>query len=67
MLSDAFMSPPLTDEDAAQADVRELLMRLHIGHTEVKNRAVDVLLEALNKDEKSILSVLGRTNVAALV
>ncbi|XP_006649275.1 ARM REPEAT PROTEIN INTERACTING WITH ABF2 [Oryza brachyantha] len=70
VLSDAFMPPPPTDEaaaTAAQADVRELLARLQIGHTEAKNRAVDGLLEALNKDEKSVLSVLGRANVAALV
>uniref|UniRef100_A0A0E0K7Y0 DUF7032 domain-containing protein n=1 Tax=Oryza punctata TaxID=4537 RepID=A0A0E0K7Y0_ORYPU len=70
VLSDAFTPPPPIDEataTAAQADVRELLARLQIGHTEAKNRAVDGLLEALNKDEKSVLSVLGRANVAALV
>uniref|UniRef100_A0A0D3FD08 DUF7032 domain-containing protein n=1 Tax=Oryza barthii TaxID=65489 RepID=A0A0D3FD08_9ORYZ len=72
VLSDAFTPPPPTDEatstaTAAQADVRELLARLQIGHTEAKSRAVDGLLEALNKDEKSVLSVLGRANVAALV
>uniref|UniRef100_A0A0E0NNU1 DUF7032 domain-containing protein n=1 Tax=Oryza rufipogon TaxID=4529 RepID=A0A0E0NNU1_ORYRU len=72
VLSDAFTPPPPTDEatstaTAAQADVRELLARLQIGHTEAKSLAVDGLLEALNKDEKSVLSVLGRANVAALV
>jgi hypothetical protein len=41
--------------------------RRGVGHIEAKNRAVDGLLEALNKDEKSVLSVLGRANVAALV
>ena len=62
MLSDASgPSPP------AHADVRELLARLQIGHTEAKNRAVDGLLEALRSDEKSVLSVLGRANVAAMV
>ncbi|KAG2555239.1 U-box domain-containing protein 4-like isoform X2 [Panicum virgatum] len=62
VLSDASgPSPP------AHADVRELLARLQIGHTEAKNRAVDGLLEALRSDEKSVLSVLGRANVAAMV
>ena len=62
MLSDASgPSPP------AEADVRELLARLQIGHTEAKNRAVDGLLEAQRSDEKSVLSVLGRANVSAMV
>ena len=66
MLSDASgPSPPA--EAPAHADVRELLARLQIGHTEAKNRAVDGLLEALRSDEKSVLSVLGRANVSAMV
>ncbi|XP_062201268.1 ARM REPEAT PROTEIN INTERACTING WITH ABF2-like isoform X2 [Phragmites australis] len=52
---------------AAQTDVRELLARLQIGHAEAKHRAVDGLLDALREDEKSVLSALGRGNVAALV
>jgi hypothetical protein len=47
--------------------VRELLARLQIGHAEAKHRAVDGLLDALREDEKSVLSALGRGNVAALV
>ncbi|XBH88008.1 hypothetical protein VPH35_075363 [Triticum aestivum] len=65
----------LSDSDAsavaapatAQADVRELLARLQIGHADAKTRAVDGLLDALNRDEKSIVSLLGRANVSALV
>ncbi|KAL5218905.1 hypothetical protein ABZP36_019589 [Zizania latifolia] len=70
VLSDALMPPPPSAEapaTTAKSDVRELLARLQIGQTEAKNRAVDGLLEVLNKDEKSVLSVLGRANVSALV
>uniref|UniRef100_A0A0A9CQW8 Uncharacterized protein n=1 Tax=Arundo donax TaxID=35708 RepID=A0A0A9CQW8_ARUDO len=73
VLSDASgPSPPAeatagTAPSMAQAVVRELLARLQIGHTEAKNRAVDGLLEALRKDERSVLSVLGRANVSAMV
>ncbi|KAJ1299104.1 hypothetical protein BS78_01G505700 [Paspalum vaginatum] len=61
VLSDASgpSSPP--------ADVRELLARLQIGQADAKGRAVDGLLEALRRDEKSVLAVLGRANVSALV
>ena len=66
VLSDASgPSPPA--EAPAHADVRELLARLQIGHTEAKNRAVDGLLEAQRSDEKSVLSVLDRSNVSAMV
>ncbi|KAM3262426.1 hypothetical protein ACQJBY_052880 [Aegilops geniculata] len=65
----------LSDSDAsaaaapatAQADVRELLARLQIGHAEAKSGAVDGLLDALSRDEKSVVSLLGRANVSALV
>ncbi|KAF8780393.1 hypothetical protein HU200_001506 [Digitaria exilis] len=72
VLSDASAGPsPAAAEaassSAAHADVRELLARLQIGHAEAKNRAVDGLLEALEQDEKSVLAVLGRANVSALV
>ncbi|KAL6660284.1 hypothetical protein ACP70R_002406 [Stipagrostis hirtigluma subsp. patula] len=70
VLSDASgPSPPAeaTSSSAAQADVRELLARLQIGQTEAKNRAVDGLLEALHRDERSVLSVLSRANVSAMV
>ncbi|TVU48615.1 hypothetical protein EJB05_08256, partial [Eragrostis curvula] len=69
VLSDASgpSAPEPTNAGTAPADVRELLARLQIGHTEAKDRAVDGLLEALHKDEKSVLSVLGRANVSAMV
>lgn len=47
--------------------VRELLARLQIGHAEAKHRAVDGLLDVMREDEKSVLSVLGRSNAAALI
>jgi hypothetical protein len=67
VLSDATVPPPPAEAAAAQTDVRELLARLQIGHAEAKHRAVDGLLYALHEDEKSVLSALGRGNVAALV
>ena len=71
MLSDP--TAPATQAEAmaaaggAQTDVRELLARLQIGHAEAKHRAVDGLLDALRENEESVLSALGRGNVAALV
>ncbi|XP_040384393.1 uncharacterized protein LOC121055598 [Oryza brachyantha] len=69
VLSDATVpaAPAAEAAAAAQTDVRELLARLQIGHAEAKHRAVDGLLDALREDEKSVLSALGRGNVAALV
>ncbi|CAN6296806.1 unnamed protein product [Urochloa humidicola] len=70
VLSDASgPSPPAAAqaEAAVSSDIRELLARLQIGQTEAKNRAVDGVLEALRRDEKSVLAVLGRGNVSAMV
>ncbi|CAN6321734.1 unnamed protein product [Urochloa humidicola] len=70
VLSDASgPSPPAAAqaEAAVSSDIRELLARLQIGQTEAKNRAVDGVLEALQRDEKSVLAVLGRGNVSAMV
>lgn len=47
--------------------VRELLARLQIGHLEAKNKALDTLVEVMKEDEKTVLAVLGRCNIAALV
>lgn len=47
--------------------IRELLARLQIGHLEAKHRALDNLVDFMKEDEKSLLSVMGRTNIAALV
>lgn len=50
-----------------QLNVREMLARLQIGHAEAKHRAVDSLLEVIREDEKSVFSVLGRSNISALI
>ena len=47
--------------------MRELLTSLQIGHAKVKHRAMDGLLHALRENEESVLSALGRGNVAGLV
>jgi HEAT repeat protein len=52
---------------AQQLNVREMLARLQIGHAEAKHRAVDSLLEVIREDEKCVLSVLGRSNISALI
>ncbi|KQK23983.1 uncharacterized protein LOC100846680 [Brachypodium distachyon] len=74
VLSDAaaalVSSSSSSSSPAPVADVRELLARLQIGHYcngEAKTRAVDGLLDAMDKDEKSVVSVLGRAHAAALV
>ncbi|CAL4931874.1 unnamed protein product [Urochloa decumbens] len=73
VLSDATIPAAQAEATAAAggaqttADVRELLARLQIGHAEAKHRAVDGLLDALRENEESVLSALGRGNVAALV
>ncbi|KAM3316600.1 hypothetical protein ACQJBY_034621 [Aegilops geniculata] len=67
VLSDSDASAAAAPAATAQADVRELLARLQIGHADARTRAVDGLLDALNRDEKSVVSLLGRANVSALV
>ncbi|KAL3536877.1 hypothetical protein ACH5RR_000243 [Cinchona calisaya] len=54
-------------EAALHGNMRELLARLQIGHLEAKHRALDSLVEAMKEDEKNVLTVLGRSNIAALV
>ncbi|GMI75876.1 hypothetical protein like AT2G45720 [Hibiscus trionum] len=54
-------------ETATYGRLKELLARLQIGHLEAKHKALDGLVEAMKEDEKSVLSVMGRSNVAALV
>lgn len=70
VLGDTTMSSAVarsSEEDSGRRKVRELLARLQIGHAEAKHWAVDGLLEAMKDDEKSVLAVLTRTNVSALV
>ncbi|MBA0592397.1 protein CELLULOSE SYNTHASE INTERACTIVE 1 [Gossypium raimondii] len=54
-------------ETAGRCRIKELFARLQIGHLEAKHKAVDTLVEVMKEDEKSVLSVIGRSNVAALV
>ncbi|XP_075474267.1 uncharacterized protein LOC142505253 [Primulina tabacum] len=54
-------------DTATCGNIRELLARLQIGHLEAKHKAVDRLVEAMKDDEKNVLSVVGRSNIAALV
>ncbi|KAF4386772.1 hypothetical protein F8388_006727 [Cannabis sativa] len=57
-----------TDTDvAAYGNIRELFARLQIGHLEAKHRALDCLVEVMKEDEKNVLTVLGRSNICALV
>ncbi|KAI4354981.1 hypothetical protein L6164_003800 [Bauhinia variegata] len=62
------VSCPVAESDiAAHSNIRELLARLQIGHLEAKHRALDSLVEVMKEDEKSVLTVMGRSNIAALV
>ncbi|KAL2477755.1 ARM repeat superfamily protein [Forsythia ovata] len=63
------VSLPLAEQEAAadHGNIRELLARLQIGHLEAKHKALDCLVEVMKDDEKSVLAVLGRSNIAALV
>ncbi|CAI9101697.1 OLC1v1039082C1 [Oldenlandia corymbosa var. corymbosa] len=54
-------------EALSHGSIRELLARLQIGHLEAKHRALDTLVEVMKEDEKNVLAVLGRSNIAALV
>ncbi|KAK1376236.1 protein CELLULOSE SYNTHASE INTERACTIVE 3 [Heracleum sosnowskyi] len=54
-------------ESATHSSIKELLARLQIGHLEAKHKAIDSLVEILQEDEKNVLAVLGRSNIAALV
>ncbi|GAB4861834.1 hypothetical protein Ancab_037090 [Ancistrocladus abbreviatus] len=54
-------------ESSLDNNIRELLARLQIGHLEAKHRALDTLVEIMKEDEKNVLSVLGRSNISALV
>lgn len=54
-------------EAATHSNIRELLARLQIGHLEAKHRALDGLVEVMKDNEKNVLAVLCRSNIAALV
>ncbi|KAL2892300.1 U-box domain-containing protein 4 [Bienertia sinuspersici] len=64
------MSPSSSSSGSDQTghtNIRELLARLQIGHLEAKHKALDTLVEIMKEDEKNVLSVLGRSNISALV
>ncbi|KAE8708012.1 arginine/serine-rich-splicing factor RSP41-like isoform X1 [Hibiscus syriacus] len=63
----SFVGSSSESETASYGHLKELLARLQIGHLEAKHKALDSLVEAMKEDEKSVLSVMGRSNVAALV
>lgn len=48
-------------------NVTELLARLQIGHLEAKHKALDSLVDAMKEDEKTVLPLLGRSSISALV
>ncbi|XP_061339932.1 vacuolar protein 8 [Gastrolobium bilobum] len=52
---------------ATHNNIRELLARLQIGHLEAKHKALDNLVEVMKEDEKNVLAVMSRSNIAALV
>lgn len=61
------MAGSMTETESTHANIRELLARLQIGHLESKHKALDNLVEVMREDEKNVLAVLGRSNIAALV
>ncbi|KAL3649519.1 hypothetical protein CASFOL_005922 [Castilleja foliolosa] len=54
-------------ESTNHGNLRELLARLQIGHVEAKHKALDSLVEFMKEDEKNVLGVIGRSNIASLV
>lgn len=67
VLGEATMPLAAGEMEATHCNIRELLARLQIGHLDAKHRALDELLEIMKEDEKNVLSVLGRSNISALV
>jgi Armadillo/beta-catenin-like repeat len=50
-----------------QMNVWELLARLQIGDAEAKHRALDSLLDVIREDEKSVLPVISRSSISAII
>ena len=69
VLGEAMMPLPVagSSSEPEASNIREFLARLQIGHLEAKHRALDSLVEVMKEDEKTVLAVLGRSNIAALV
>ncbi|KAF7843482.1 protein CELLULOSE SYNTHASE INTERACTIVE 3 [Senna tora] len=66
VLSEATLPLDMPEPDFS-SNMRELLARLQIGHLESKHKAIDRLNDVMKEDEKSVLAVLTRSNVASLV
>ncbi|CAH8316486.1 unnamed protein product [Eruca vesicaria subsp. sativa] len=49
------------------SSLKELLARLQIGHSESKQNALENLIRVMQEDEKMVMPLMGRANVAALV
>ncbi|GJZ17416.1 cellulose synthase interactive 1-like protein [Tanacetum coccineum] len=60
-------SSDLEGTSPQSSDIRELLARLQIGHLEAKHKALDGLVDVMKEDEKTVLSLVGRSNIGALV
>ncbi|KAG9453017.1 hypothetical protein H6P81_005921 [Aristolochia fimbriata] len=58
---------PAAESDEAPWNIRELLARLQIGHLQSKHRALDLLVDVMKEDEANVLSVMGRSNISALI
>ncbi|KAI3681709.1 hypothetical protein L6452_36512 [Arctium lappa] len=67
VLGEVTMSSDLEGTSHRSSDIRELLARLQIGHLEAKHKALDSLVDVMKEDEKTVLSIVGRSNIGALV
>ncbi|KAJ0928420.1 putative armadillo-like helical protein [Helianthus annuus] len=67
VLGEVTMSSDVEGTTHRSSDIRELLARLQIGHLEAKHKALDSLVDVMKEDEKTVLSIVGRSNIGALV
>ncbi|XP_076942913.1 uncharacterized protein LOC143612945 [Bidens hawaiensis] len=67
VLGEVTMSSDVVGSSHRSSDIRELLARLQIGHLEAKHKALDTLVDVMKEDEKTVLSIVGRSNIGALV
>lgn len=67
VLGEVTMSSDLEGTSHRSSDIQELLARLQIGHLEAKHKALDSLVDVMKEDEKTVLSIVGRSNIGALV
>ncbi|KAD3069161.1 hypothetical protein E3N88_37041 [Mikania micrantha] len=67
VLGEVTMSSDVDGTSHRSSDIRELLARLQIGHLEAKHKALDSLVDVMKEDEKTVLSIVGRANIGALV